>query len=88
MAKVSDYLTIRDAAEYLGVSKDTLRRWDRAKKLVARRNPMSRYRLYSKKDLDDLLATLGRQPQKVTDSNRKGGIRRSKRPWRGSEARH
>lgn len=40
MAKVSEYLTIRDAAEHLGVSKDTLRRWDRAKKLVARRNPM------------------------------------------------
>lgn len=61
MAKLSAYMTIGDAAEYLGVSKDTLRRWDRAKKLVARRNPMSRYRLYSKKDLDDLLARLGRQ---------------------------
>lgn len=71
MAKVSEYLTIGDAAEYLGVSKDTLRRWDKAKKLVARRNPMSRYRLYSKKELDELLATLGRQPRKVPDGNRK-----------------
>ena len=58
MAKVSEYLTIGDAAEYLGISKDTLRRWDRAKKLVARRNPMSRYRLYSKKELDDVLRRL------------------------------
>lgn len=61
MAKLSDYLTVGDAAEYLGVSKDTLRRWDRARKLVARRNPMSRYRLYAKKDLDSLLARLGRR---------------------------
>lgn len=79
MAKVSEYLTIRDAAEYLGVSKDTLRRWDRAKKLVARRNPMSRYRLYSKKDLDDLLAVLGRQPQKVPDGSRTGDNRKATR---------
>ncbi|MCK4624764.1 MAG: helix-turn-helix domain-containing protein [Phycisphaerae bacterium] len=34
---MSDYLTIGDAAEYLGISKDTLRRWDRAGKLTARR---------------------------------------------------
>lgn len=76
MAKLSDYLTVGEAADYLGVSKDTLRRWDRAKKLVARRGPMSRYRLYSKKDLDAVLADLGRQPQssKVQPRRRKPGV--------------
>ena len=29
-----------------GVSKDTLRRWDRAGKLEARRHPITGYRLY------------------------------------------
>jgi len=28
MAKVSDYLKIREASLYLGVSPDSLRRWD------------------------------------------------------------
>ena len=32
MTKLSEYLTVGDAAELLGVSKDTLRRWDRAGK--------------------------------------------------------
>ena len=55
MTKLSDYLTIGDAAEYLGISTDTLRRWDRAGKLTARRHPVSRYRLYVRKELDALL---------------------------------
>ena len=55
MPKLSDYMRIREAAEYLGVSQDTLRRWDRAGKLTARRHPVSRYRLYLRKELDVLL---------------------------------
>ncbi len=55
MAKLSDFLRIGDAAEYLGISVDTLRRWDRAGKLTARRHPVSRYRLYVRTELDALL---------------------------------
>ena len=55
MPELSDYLKIGDVAEYLGISKDTLRRWDRAGKLAARRYPVSRYRLYLRKELDALL---------------------------------
>ena len=40
-------LTIRQAAKELGVSPDTLRRWDNAGKLKANRHPMNNYRLYS-----------------------------------------
>ena len=58
MAKVSDYLKICEAAEYLGVSKDTLRRWDSAGKLKARRHPVSNFRLYLRDELDAFLATL------------------------------
>ena len=42
----SDLLTIKAAAELLGVSEQTLRRWDEAGKLRARRHPMNGYRLY------------------------------------------
>jgi excisionase family DNA binding protein len=42
----SEILTIKAAAELLGVSEQTLRRWDNAGKLRARRHPMNGYRLY------------------------------------------
>lgn len=40
-------LTIREAAKILGVSPDTLRRWDKAGKFKATRHPMNNYRMYS-----------------------------------------
>jgi excisionase family DNA binding protein len=42
----SELLTIKAAAELLGVSEQTLRRWDKAGKLRAKRHPMNGYRLY------------------------------------------
>ena len=59
MDKLSDYLTVQQAAAYLGVSKDTLRRWDRSKKLPARRPPITNFRLYLKGDLDPVLRGVG-----------------------------
>ncbi len=59
MAKISDFMTVGEAAEYLSVSKDSLRRWDRAGKLKARRHPINGYRLYRKGDLDALLRRFG-----------------------------
>jgi MerR family transcriptional regulator, copper efflux regulator len=50
-----DYLTIRKAAERLGVSIETLRNWDRAGKLKPFRHPLNRYRLYRREDLEALL---------------------------------
>jgi len=41
-----DYLLIRDAASFLGVSEATLRNWHRAGKIAARRNPINGYRLF------------------------------------------
>ncbi len=51
MAKLNEYLTVGEAALLLGVSKDTLRRWDRAGKLEARRHPITGSRLSLKKEL-------------------------------------
>ena len=58
MAKLNEYLTVGEAAQILGVSKDTLRRWDRAGKLEARRHPITGYRLYLRRELEALLGQL------------------------------
>lgn len=55
MEKLSDYLRISEAAEYLGVSPNTLRNWVNAGKVIAIRHPVNDYRLFKRKDLDDLL---------------------------------
>jgi DNA (cytosine-5)-methyltransferase 1 len=49
---MDDFLTLNEAAEILGKSKETLRRWDREGKLQAVREPMSNYRVYSREQLN------------------------------------
>jgi excisionase family DNA binding protein len=46
-----EVLTIKAAAEVLGVSEQTLRRWDKAGKLRAKRHPMNGYRLYPRQQV-------------------------------------
>ena len=46
--KGSSVLTIKAAAEMLGVSEMTLRRWDQSGKFRARRHPVNGYRLYDR----------------------------------------
>jgi MerR family copper efflux transcriptional regulator len=53
--KLSDYLRISEAAEYLGVSPNTLRNWVNAGKIAAVRHPINDYRLFKREDLDTLL---------------------------------
>lgn len=55
MGKLSDYLRISEAAEYLGVSPNTLRNWVNAGKIAAVRHPVNDYRLFMREDLDALL---------------------------------
>jgi len=49
-----DCLTIKMAAALLGVSEQTLRRWDKAGKFRARRHPMNGYRLYPREMIAEL----------------------------------
>jgi excisionase family DNA binding protein len=74
MAKLNEYLTVGEAAEFVGVSKDTLRRWDRAGKLTARRHPITGYRLYLRRELEQLLAQT--EPPKTETRNKKKGGRK------------
>jgi excisionase family DNA binding protein len=52
------YLTVAEAADFLGVSPNTVRAWDAAGKLKARRNPANGYRLYRKSELEGFLAAI------------------------------
>ena len=70
MTKLKDYLRISEAAEYLGVSPNTLRNWENAGKIVAHRHPVNGYRLFKQQDLDDLLNQV-QEPDTETKSRRK-----------------
>jgi MerR family transcriptional regulator, copper efflux regulator len=49
------YITIKEAANVLGVSPLTLRNWDKNGKLKALRHPMNNYRVYKIEDLETVL---------------------------------
>jgi DNA (cytosine-5)-methyltransferase 1 len=53
---MKDYLTLSEASELIGKSKETLRRWDREGKLFAIREPMSNYRVYQREQVEALFA--------------------------------
>jgi len=55
MTNFKEYLTVKEASEFLGVSIMTLHRWDAQGKLKARRHPINRYRLYKKSELEKIL---------------------------------
>jgi DNA (cytosine-5)-methyltransferase 1 len=49
------FMTIKEAAEFLGVTPMTLRNWDKNGKLPTTRHPMSNYRIYKTEDLEKLM---------------------------------
>ena len=67
MNKLSDFMKIADAAEYLGVSPNTLRNWETAGKILAHRHPVNGYRLFKKEELDELL-NRAEQPSSAVES--------------------
>lgn len=59
MPNMNDFLSVSKAASFLGVSASTIRNWDRTGKLKAVRHPMNNYRLYARRQLQDLLDRIG-----------------------------
>ncbi|NJN39004.1 MAG: DNA (cytosine-5-)-methyltransferase [Acaryochloridaceae cyanobacterium CSU_3_4] len=49
---IPDYYSVAQVADILGVSKETLRRWDRNGALVSLRHPENNYRLYHRSQLE------------------------------------
>jgi len=60
MDKFTDYLRVKAAAEFLGVSPNTLRSWSQDGKVPTHRNPVNGYRLYRQVDLERLLLRVRR----------------------------
>lgn len=62
------FITIKKAAEILGVSELTLRNWDNNGKFKAGRHPISNYRVYKVSDVEALVAEMevGRGHRKPT----------------------
>jgi len=56
--KISDYLTTKYAAEYLGISQSALKQWEKSGKLKPYRNPHNNWRLYKKEDLQKILDSM------------------------------
>ena len=71
MNKLKDFLRITEAAEYLGVSPNTLRNWENAGKIAAHRHPVNGYRLFKQEELDALLNLAERLSTTAKDANRK-----------------
>ncbi len=65
-----DFLRISEAAEYLGVSPNTLRNWENAGKIAAHRHPVNGYRLFKQDELDALLSQL-QEPRKTSKKKSK-----------------
>ena len=64
MSQAETYLQVKEAAEFLGVSPNTIRKWGREDKLPEYRHPLNNYRLYKRSDLARLLQRLQR-PKRV-----------------------
>ncbi len=63
MEKLRDFLRVKEAAEFLGISPNTLRNWSRDGKIAVHRNPINGYRLFRRDDLEALLDQI-RKPVK------------------------
>jgi DNA (cytosine-5)-methyltransferase 1 len=66
---MSEYITLAEASELIGKSKETLRRWDREGKLSAVREPMSNYRVYRRTQVQTLFTDFLNDSAKETTSN-------------------
>ncbi len=56
------FITIKSAAEIIGVSIGTLRNWDKQGRLRSKRNPQNGYRLYSISQIQAYLKTAKAKP--------------------------
>lgn len=60
MEKLTDYVKTAEAAEILGVSQTTLRKYAESGKIPVRKNPANGYRLFLRSDLDRFLRAAAR----------------------------
>ena len=71
MKKLSEYVKTAEAAEILGVSQTTLRKWAEAGKIPMHRNPVNGYRLFKRNDLEKFLRTVEASKTKPPSQRKK-----------------
>ncbi len=62
-----NYISLAEASEILGKSKETLRRWDKEGKLSAVREPISNYRVYKRDDIQSLLGDMFEEEEETSN---------------------
>jgi excisionase family DNA binding protein len=63
MTKLTEYLKTAEAAKFLGVAQNTLRKWAERGDVPMHRNPANGYRLFKRSDLEKFLQQV-EQPEK------------------------
>jgi len=58
--KLHEYLKIAEAARFLGISQNTLRKWADEGQISVQVNPVNGYRLFRREDLEKFLKTVGK----------------------------
>ena len=64
-----EYYSLNEVSQILGKSKETLRRWDREGKFSAVREPISKYRIYKKEQVNTLLKQLSIDYEDTIDNS-------------------
>lgn len=70
MVRLDDFFTVKEAAEFLGVSANTVRNWGRDAKIPEHRHPINNYRLYKRLDLERVLRKVNQPLSKPRKSTR------------------
>lgn len=65
MMRTEGYVRVKEAAEILGVSPNTVRAWGAAGKITEYRHPANNYRLYKQADLEKLLKMVEKSASKT-----------------------
>jgi excisionase family DNA binding protein len=68
MTKLTEYLQTAEAAEYLGVAQNTIRKWAARGELPVHRNPENGYRLFKQEDLKKFLAKVAKKTRGLSPS--------------------
>jgi len=70
MFKLTEYVKTAEAAEILGVSQNTLRKWAAAGSMPVHRNPANGYRLFRRADLEKFLNAVAK-PSRMNNPRKK-----------------
>ena len=71
MASDRTLIRVKEAAELLGVSPNTIRAWGASGKIPEYRHPVNNYRLYKRDELEALMKRLHESPSPTRMSKRK-----------------